>query len=114
MMIFIALLVTFPPLAFLWGFTISIFQSIKENKTSKVFESIVNDMREEIEQEDNESVNVAIIENRAYWVSDNTFYVAAIVNGEIDHDSRQPVNAFEMSSSEIRKMLFILDNLEQG
>lgn len=113
-MILVALLIIFPPLSFLWGIIINVIQNLRENKVSKTFDSIIKDMKEDIDEESYESVNVAIVGNSAYWVADNTFYVASIVNGEIDHDSRQPVNVFEMSNSDLKKMLFILDNLEQG
>ena len=64
--------------------------------------------------EDDEEINVAVVENKAYWVIQNIFYQADIVNGEIDKTSSKPIDAFDMSNGDIRKMLFILDHLAEG
>lgn len=86
---------------------------MKESELDRAFDSIVRDVEEEME-EDEERISVAIIEDKAYWVVDNTFYEADIIDGEIDKTSSKPVNAFEMSYRDMNKMLFILDNLTEG
>ena len=60
------------------------------------------------------TVKVIFIEDKAYWVSNNIFYSAEIVEGGIDVDSTQPVDTTNMSKKDIDKMLFILDNLKNG
>ncbi len=59
-------------------------------------------------------IKVMVIGQEAYWVSDNTFYVAKAINGEVEPGSAQPVDIENMSKNDINKMLFILDNLESG
>jgi hypothetical protein len=56
-------------------------------------------------------IRVAIVDNKAYFVHENTFYTAEIVNGEVDRSSASPINAFDMSKKEIKKLLSILDNI---
>lgn len=60
------------------------------------------------------TVKVIFIEDKAYWVSNNIFYCAELVEGGIDVDSTQPVDTTNMSKKDIDKMLFILDNLKNG
>ena len=59
-------------------------------------------------------IKVMVIDQEAYWVSNNTFYVAKTIDGEVEPGSAQPVDIANMSKNEIDKMLFILDNLESG
>lgn len=79
----------------------------------KHFAEIVRDSQENDEYSE-DFISVAVIEDKAYWVINNMFYQADIIDGEVDKQSSRPINAFEMSSREINKMLSILDNLSEG
>ena len=59
-------------------------------------------------------IKVMVIGQEAYWVSDNTFFVANAINGEVEAGSAKPVDIENMSKNDIKKMLFILDNLQNG
>jgi hypothetical protein len=59
-------------------------------------------------------IKVMVIGQEAYWVSDNTFYVAKAIDGEVEPGSANPVDIENMSKSDMNKMLFILDNLQNG
>ncbi len=59
-------------------------------------------------------IKVIVMENQAYWVSDNTFYVAKAFEGEVLPNTAEPVDIENMSRKDIDKMLFILDNLKNG
>lgn len=59
-------------------------------------------------------IKVMVIGQEAYWVSDNTFYVAKAIDGEVEAGSAEPVDVDNMSKNDINKMLFILDNLQNG
>lgn len=52
--------------------------------------------------------------NKAYWIENNVFYSAEIVNGEFDPTTAQPVDTINASKKEIKELLFILDNLRNG
>jgi len=60
------------------------------------------------------SIKVLILENQAYWVADNKFYVAEAFNGIVIPETAKPVDTNEMSKKDVDKMLFILDNLQNG
>jgi len=59
-------------------------------------------------------IKVIVLNNEAYWVSDNTFYVAQAINGEVQTHTAEPVNTNGLSKPELDKMLFILDSLKNG
>ena len=62
----------------------------------------------------NNTVKVLIIEDQAYWVHDNMFYVADAVDGLVNPETVRPVDTNNMSKRDIDKMLFILDSLRNG
>jgi len=102
-------------IGFLWSLFFHAYYYMIEDKLDRVFDSIVREVEEEMEEDEDNAVSVAIIEDKAYWVVDNMFYQADLtMDGEIDKSSSRPVNAFSMSSKDITKMLFILDNLAEG
>ena len=104
-----------PSTGFLWSAVSNAYYYMREDKLDRVFDSIVREVKEEMEDDGDRQVSVAIIENKAYWVVDNMFYQADLtMDGEIDKSSSRPINAFEMSSKDLTKMLFILDNLSEG
>lgn len=59
-------------------------------------------------------IKVIVLDSQAYWVSDNTFYVAEAVNGEVQRHTARPVNTSGLSKPDLDKMLFILDSLKNG
>jgi hypothetical protein len=57
-------------------------------------------------------IKVAIVEDKAYWVIDNVLYQADVVDGEIEREYAEPVDAFEMDYREVNKLMNILDNMQ--
>jgi len=64
--------------------------------------------------EEKNRIDVLVIEDEAYWISNNVFYKGEIVDGQIDHDTTKPINTENMQQEEIDKMLFIIDSLKNG
>ena len=60
------------------------------------------------------TVKVIFIEDKAYWVSNNIFYCAEAIGGNVNIDTTEPIDTSSMSKKDIDKMLFILDNLKNG
>ena len=91
----------------------SIHQIVKNLLPKDLFEvpKTLSQARKHIEKN---SVKVLIIENNAYWVHDNMFYVADTVDGSVDSETIRPVDTNNMSKRDIDKMLFILDSLKNG
>jgi hypothetical protein len=65
-------------------------------------------------RKERDMIKVIVMENLAYWVSENIFYVAEAVDGEVIPQTAQPVDTNSMSRKDLDKMLFILDSLKNG
>lgn len=63
---------------------------------------------------DKSNVKVIIFDNNAYWIKDNTFYKAPLVNELIDKESTEQVDTMGMNKVQLDKMLFIMDKLREG
>jgi archaellin len=61
-----------------------------------------------------QTTRVVIIDQKAYWVSNNMFYVGETVDGKVKPETGRPLDTTKMSKREVDKMLFILDNLKNG
>ena len=59
-----------------------------------------------------QTTKVVIIDEKAYWVSNNMFYVGDATNGKVRPETGKPLDTTKMSKKEIDKLLFILDNLK--
>lgn len=60
------------------------------------------------------SIRVIFADNYAYWIKDNKFYQAVVVNGEIDNSTTKVVDTMGMSKVELDKMFFIVQKLTEG
>ncbi len=60
------------------------------------------------------TIKVLVVEDQAYWVASNIFYVSNVENGTPVPESAKPVDTTNMSKKDVEKMLFILDNLKGG
>lgn len=65
-------------------------------------------------KEENSTKIIVTEDDRAYWVINNIFYTANVIDGRPDFDNAIPVDTSNMSKRELDKMLFILDNLGRG
>lgn len=63
---------------------------------------------------DRTNVRVIILDNNAYWIKDNIFYKAPMIDQMIDKDSAEQVDTIHMDKVQLDKMLFIMDKLREG
>jgi len=60
------------------------------------------------------SVRAIVIEDQIYWISDNAFYTANMVDGNIEENSTRLVDTMTMDKVQLEKMIFIVDKLREG
>lgn len=77
-------------------------------------ERVFSNSSQLIKHRDKNKIKAVIIDNLAYWISDNVFYTADVVNGEIVSENAKAINIDEVSQHEVEKLLFILDNLRSN
>lgn len=59
-------------------------------------------------------LRVMVVDNNAYWIKNNTFYVADLVDGQIDNETTREVDTMTMDKVQLDKMLFIVGKLTEG
>lgn len=57
------------------------------------------------------TVRIAIMGKKAYWVHNNTFYETDVVNGEIDRESSRPIDTSKLSMKQVRMLMDVLDSI---
>lgn len=60
------------------------------------------------------NIKVIIVDQNAYWVKDNIFYTAPMINEHINNDLAQQVDTISMDKVQLEQMLFIMDKLREG
>lgn len=60
------------------------------------------------------NIKVIIVDNNAYWVKDNIFYTAPMIDEHINNDMVQEVDTISMDKVQLEQMLFIMDKLREG
>lgn len=64
--------------------------------------------------ESEHNVRVIIMDQKAYWIKNNTFFVASMLDGMVDQDSTSIVDTMGMDKVQLDKMMFIIDKLREG
>jgi len=59
-------------------------------------------------------LKVVVLDNKAYWIKDNAFYMADIVDGDVDKETTRKVDTMSMDDVELKKMLVIVETLREG
>jgi hypothetical protein len=62
----------------------------------------------------NAYMKVMIVKNKAYWIKDNTFFTAEVVNGQVQKETAKEVDTMTMNKVELNEMLFIVEKLRGG
>ena len=60
------------------------------------------------------SIRAIVVDNQMYWISDNAFYTATLVDGNIEENSTRLVDTMTMDKVQLEKMIFIVDKLREG
>ena len=61
-----------------------------------------------------DEVRVIIIEGEAYWIVDQTLYMAKIVDGTVDNETTKKVDTMTMDDVQLEKTQFIVHKLTEG
>jgi hypothetical protein len=70
--------------------------------------------RQSSKYEDSINIRVIFLDSQAYWIRDNTFYMADMVNGVIDKETTRTVDIMGMDEVQLKKASYIVDKLTEG
>lgn len=60
------------------------------------------------------TMRVLFVSDKAYWIKNNVFYTADLVNGIVDEESTKKVDIMGMNDVQLKEMSFIVDKLTEG
>lgn len=95
-------------------------------KQSDVFETIkpalpiLNELKEMPETQASKyfdskyTVKVMMFENQAYWIKDNSVFVADIVDGNVDKSGAKVIDTMAMDKVQLDRLSFIIETLTKG
>lgn len=62
-----------------------------------------------------DKIKVIVVEDRAYWIQNNTFYQTVVTeDGEIDQSLAIPVDTTNMNQEDIDRLMLIVDDLRSA
>jgi hypothetical protein len=59
-------------------------------------------------------IRVLIVEGEAYWIVEQTLYVAKLINGIVDNETAKKVDTMTMNTVQLEKTQFIVQKLTEG
>lgn len=59
-------------------------------------------------------VKVLIVEGKAYWIKDNSVFVADVIDGNVDKESAKAVDTMTMDKIQLDRLSFIVEKLTEG
>jgi hypothetical protein len=74
--------------------------------------NLLGSQSKKLDEKLNRNVRVAFTNDKAYWIYDNSFYSAVLVDGEVDAQSAAVVDMFSASDNELSEYLHIIDGLK--
>jgi hypothetical protein len=69
--------------------------------------------RQSTKHDKNVNLRVLIMDDQAYWIKDNTFYMADMSYGNVDKETTRVVDTMAMNKVQLDKMIFIIDRLRE-
>jgi len=57
---------------------------------------------------------ILVVDEMAYWIKENTFYSASLVDGNVDKATAKPVDTMAMDKVQLDKMINIIETLTKG
>lgn len=119
--------ITFVLLLFLFGYTV--YNRPKSNKNipivsqsvilhryvqNKQYGKNLKIKTQSRKHHDEINIKVIIVDDNAYWIKDNIFYTAPMLNEHVDSDYVEQVDTMNMDKVQLEQMLFIMDKLREG
>lgn len=92
-----------------WVLTVAaLFFIIIYNKPIEEEEDIFMDL----DDEDHQTIHVAVYNDKAYWVVDNVFYESDVTR-EPDFTTARPIDTMDLPPKKLNELLIILDELKE-
>ena len=92
----------------------SYIEELLNKKIIEQFLPMPQKKTQSLEHSHSKEVRVIVIEGEAYWIINQTLYVANIVNGVVDNETTRRVDTMTMNDVQLEKTQFIVQKLTEG
>jgi hypothetical protein len=58
-------------------------------------------------------MKVMVVKDKAYWIKNNRFYTADVIEGQVQKETTKEVDTMSMNKVELNEMLFIVEKLRE-
>jgi hypothetical protein len=58
-------------------------------------------------------MKVMIVKDKAYWIKNNTFFVADVIDGEVVKEKAKQVDTMSMDKVQLNEIMFIVEKLRE-
>jgi hypothetical protein len=99
------------------SFKLVVSQSNNNELLKKMFtlgESFPKATTQSTKHFDSVSIRILIVDSQAYWIKNNSVFMADVVNGEVEKDTAREVDTMAMDKVQLNKMIFIVEKLKEG
>lgn len=59
-------------------------------------------------------IRVVFLDQKAYWLKDGKFFVADVIDGNVDKDAASEVDTMSMDAIQLNKIKYIVEKLTEG
>jgi hypothetical protein len=63
---------------------------------------------------DSVHLRILIIDNKAYWITNNAVFAADVINGQVEKETTTEVDTMGMDNVQLKQMMFIVEKLKEG
>lgn len=84
------------------------------NRIDKILEQPKMPKTQAMKHVDQYTLRAIVVDDNMYWIINNAFYMADIVDGNIEENTTRLVDTMTMDKVQLDKMMFIVDKLREG
>lgn len=59
-------------------------------------------------------LRILIVDNKAYWITNNAVFTAEVINGQVEKETTREVDTMGMDNVQLKQMMFIVEKLKEG
>jgi hypothetical protein len=84
------------------------------DRIDKILEEPKMPKTQSMQHIDKHTLRAIVVDDNMYWIINNAFYVADIVDGNVEENTTRLVDTMTMDKVQLDKIMFIVEKLREG
>jgi hypothetical protein len=84
------------------------------DRIDKILEEPKMPKTQSMQHVDRHTLRAIVVDDNMYWIINNAFYVADIVDGNVEENTTRLVDTMTMDKVQLDKIMFIVEKLREG